>query len=95
MLAKKQPLVKQSIASVDEASRSPYFLERATTSMIYVVTKRILRKRPYVHMICSTGSYLCVFEFHGDKNEREYLERVLQHKILSPVIQKDIGNRHI
>lgn len=44
MLAKKQPLVKQSIASVYEASRFPYFLERATISTVSVATERKPRK---------------------------------------------------
>lgn len=44
MLAKKQPLVKQSIASVYEASRFPYFRERATTSTVSEATERRPRK---------------------------------------------------
>lgn len=44
MLAKKQPLVKQSIASVYEARRFPYFLERATTRAASAMTERTPRK---------------------------------------------------
>lgn len=44
VLAKKQPLVKHSIASAYEASRFPYFLDRATTRTVSVTTERRPRK---------------------------------------------------
>lgn len=44
MLAKKQPLVKHSIARAYVASRFPYFLERATTRTVSVKTERRPRK---------------------------------------------------
>jgi len=44
VLAKKQPLVKHSIASAYVASRFPYFLERATTRTVSVKTERRPRK---------------------------------------------------
>ena len=39
VLEKKQPLVRQSIASAYEARRLPYFLERATTRVASATTE--------------------------------------------------------
>lgn len=44
VLAKKQPLVKHSMASVYEARRFPYFRERATTRAASVMTDKRPRK---------------------------------------------------
>lgn len=44
MLAKKQPLVRQSIAKVYKPSLFPYFLERATTRAVSVIVEIMPRK---------------------------------------------------
>lgn len=44
VLAKKQPLVRQSIAKAYKPSLFPYFLERATTRAVSVIVEIMPRK---------------------------------------------------
>lgn len=44
MLAKKQPLARQSIAKAYKPSLFPYFLERATTRAVSVIVEIMPRK---------------------------------------------------